>query len=74
MAESSGWLLYIVMAVLMLYMWRQVRGLTFDAILITDHNFHIQVHHVIADHPQGGNWSEYQAWMNEDRPPGGHGT
>ncbi len=63
MPVSSGYLLYLLVAVLVVLFWRHVRGLSFDALLARAAREHHHVHRVLAKHPQGGTWRAYQDWM-----------
>ena len=66
MAETSGYLLYLVVAALLVLFWRHVRGLSFDALLARATREHRHVHRVLARHPEGGAWREYQDWMRAE--------
>lgn len=65
MAEL-GWLLYVILAALLLYFWSNVRGCSFDELLERATLEHHRVHKVLAKHPSGGTWAEYKRWMRED--------
>ncbi len=60
---SSGYLLYLVAAVLLVLFWRHVRGLSIDALLARAAREHHHVHRVLAKHPGGGAWREHKDWM-----------
>ncbi len=66
MPVSSGYLLYLVVAALLVLFWRHVRGLSFDALLDRAAREHRHVHRVLAKHPEGGVWRAYQDWMRTE--------
>jgi len=57
-----GWGLYVVLAILLVYFWWQVRGASFDALLKRAEREHHAVHKVLAKHPRGGAWGDYRRW------------
>ncbi|MFQ5466802.1 MAG: hypothetical protein ACE5DS_01595 [Kiloniellaceae bacterium] len=65
MAET-GFLLYVLTAVLLFMFWRAAGGRSFDALLDRSADQHHRVNRVIAAHPKGGAWREHQAWMRAD--------
>ena len=69
MAEL-GWLLYVLLAGLLAYFWSKVRGCTMDQLLERASRDHHRVHKVLAKHPQGGGWAEYQDWMGAETESG----
>ncbi len=62
---ESGFLLYVLVAALLVLFRRQLRGQSFDGLLMRAARDHHRIHRVLAKHPQGGGWKEYQAWMRE---------
>lgn len=66
MPGNSGYLLYLLVAALVVRFWRHVRGLSFDALLARAAREHHHVHRVLAKHPQGGTWRAYQDWMRTE--------
>ncbi len=66
MPVNSGYLLYLVVAALLVLFWRHVRGVSFDALLARAAREHLHVHRVLAKHPEGGAWREYQDWMRTE--------
>ena len=60
---ASGYLLYLVVTALLVLFWRHRRGLTFDALLARAAQEHHRVHRVLAKHPEGGAWRDYQDWL-----------
>ncbi len=63
---TSGYLLYLLVAALLVLFWRHVRGLSFDALLDRAAEEHHHVHRVLAKHPEGGAWREHQDWMRAE--------
>ncbi len=66
MPVTSGYLLYLVAAALLVLFWRHVRDLSFDALLARAAREHHHVHRVLAKHPEGGAWAAYQDWMRTE--------
>lgn len=62
---ESGFLLYVLVAALLVLFRRHSRGQSFDDLLARGACDHHHVHRVLTKHPQGGGWKEYQAWMHE---------
>ena len=65
-AALGGYLLYLVVAALLVLFWWHVRGLSFDALLARAIQQHHLVHRVLAKHPDGGTWHEHQDWMRAE--------
>ncbi len=65
-AASAGYLLYLIVAALLVLFWRHIRGLSFDALLARAAKQHHHVHRVLAKHPEGGTWHEYQVWVQAE--------
>jgi len=65
-AASEGYLLYLVVTALLVLFWRHLRGLSFDALLTRAETQHHHVHRVLAKHPNGGTWHDYQDWMRAE--------
>ncbi len=63
---SSGYLLYLLVAALVVRFWPHARGLSFDALLARAAREHHHVHRILAKHPQGGTWRAYQDWMRTE--------
>jgi hypothetical protein len=63
---TSGYLLYLLVAALLVLFWRHVRGRSFDGLLARAATVHHHVHRVLAKHPHGGTWREYQDWMRAE--------
>ncbi len=62
---ESGFLLYVLVAALLVLFRRQLHGQSFDDLLVRGARDHHHVHRVLAKHPQGGSWKEHQTWMLE---------
>ncbi len=65
-AAWGGFLLYLVVAALLVLFWQHVRGLSFDALLARAAKQHHHVHRMLAKHPDGGTWREYREWMRPE--------
>jgi hypothetical protein len=63
---TSGYLLYLVVAALLVLFRRHVRGMSFDGLLARAANEHRQVHRVLAKYPDGGTWQEHRDWMRAE--------
>ena len=66
MPVTSGYLLYLVVAALVVLFWRQVRGLSFDGLRAGAAKQQHHVHRAPAKHPEGGTWREHQDWMRAE--------
>ncbi len=62
---ESGYLLYVLVAALLVLFWRQVRGQSFDDLLSRSARDHHHVHRVLENHPGGGTWQEHKDRMRE---------
>ena len=60
---TSGYLLYLLVAALLVLFWRHLRGESFDGLLARAASEHHHVHRVLAKHPEGGTWQEHQDRM-----------
>ena len=47
------------------YFWRQVVGLSMEGLFKRSASEHHRVHKMLAKHPDGGSWQDYQRWMRE---------
>ena len=45
------------------YFWRQVAGLSMDGLFARSAEEHDHVLKVLAKHPDGGSWQEFERWM-----------
>ncbi|MCH8155516.1 MAG: hypothetical protein IH786_09695 [Proteobacteria bacterium] len=63
---ESGFLLYVLVAALLALFWRQLRGQSFDDLLARAARDHHHVHRVLAKHPKGGAWHDYQDWVRAE--------
>ncbi len=60
---TSGYLLNLVAAAPLVLFWRHVRGRSIDGLPARAATAHHHVHRVLAKHPHGGTWRDYQDWM-----------
>ncbi len=67
MTEISAYLLYLIMAIIMLWMWQRVRGKTIEDIVHESAEEHHRLNALYQIHPLGGSWHELQSWT-EDEP------
>lgn len=63
--EISAYLLYPIMAVILIYMWKKVRGMTLEEIVHKSADQHHKLIALFEDHPQGGDWPQFLRWQNE---------
>jgi hypothetical protein len=47
------------------YFWRQVAGLSMQDLFKRSASEHLRIHKMIAKHPDGGNWQDFQRWTGE---------
>lgn len=47
------------------YFWRQVAGLSMDNLFERSASAHHRIHKMIAKHPDGGSWQDFQRWTGE---------
>lgn len=62
---ESGVILYVLLVVILSLFWREMRGRMFEDFLEQNAREHHLVQAVIAKHPHGGTWQEYQRWIRE---------
>jgi len=62
---ESGFLLYVLVAALLVLFLRQRRGQSFDDLLARAARDHHHVHRVLVKHPGGGTWQEHKDWLRE---------
>ncbi|MEK9725306.1 MAG: hypothetical protein VW405_17750 [Rhodospirillaceae bacterium] len=60
----SGWILYALLAALLVLFWRAWGKRSMDQLLDDGHHHHHQVLAVGKAHPKGGTWSEHVRWMD----------
>ena len=58
-----GALLYPAMLLIVLWMWRNVRGMTLDDIVDKSAREHHLANKIFTEHPRGGDWPTYQKWV-----------
>lgn len=63
--ELSAYLLYPIMAAILLYMWRQVRGMTLEEIVHKSAHHHHELIALFEVHPRGGAWPQFSQWLDE---------
>lgn len=61
----SGYLLYLLLAIILVIFWRAWAGRTVDRMLDDSRHHHHQVLAANERHPTGGNWAEHRRWMAE---------
>ena len=57
-----GWVLYLLLAAVLFFFWRQVRGASFDELLARAEREHHAVLKILAKHPRGGSWRDHRRW------------
>ena len=62
---ESGWIIYLLLVAILYWFWRRTRGLSFDDLLERDAEIHHLVQKTFEEHPDGGTWREYKAWLKE---------
>ncbi len=65
MSSETGWLVYIMFAALLGLMWYRVRGSSLQQLIDGQEHEHHHVHRALKNHPLGGAWRDYLAWMDE---------
>lgn len=60
---ESGWIVYVLLAVILLVFWRKTRGLSLDQLLERSAREHHDVLDYHKAHPQGASWSHHRDWM-----------
>ncbi len=63
--EFSGFLLYPIMALILLWMWYRVKGMSIEDIVRQSSEEHHMLVEVFDQHPQGGDWTQYQQWVDD---------
>lgn len=63
--ENDGWLLYVLLAMLLVYVMPHFQGQSLQDLFDENTDLHHQVHRVGKKHPLGGTWAEHSAWMDE---------
>ncbi len=61
----TSYLLYLMMAAILLWMWRRVRGMTLEEIVQASANEHHELNAVFETHPRGGSWPELCGWLEK---------
>lgn len=63
----SAYLLYVLLFVIVLAMWRRVRGRSLTDLFDASAREHHRVQRVAAKHPRGGTWKEMRIWLREEQ-------
>lgn len=67
--EFAAYLLYLMMAVILLWMWKRVRGMSLEEIVEKSATEHHQLTALFEVHPRGGDWSEFCHWLDQESKP-----
>jgi len=62
--EIWGLALYPIAAIILIAMWRNVRGMTIEQIVDKSSREHHMINHIFEQHPQGGDWDQFQKWTD----------
>ena len=62
----SGYILYAFLFLILISMWRRVRGQSFYDLLARSAREHHLVQEIATKHPYGGTWREFKRWMQEE--------
>jgi len=62
----TAYLLYLMAALILIWMWKRTRGMTLETIIETSAKEHHQLTALYATHPYGGSWSWYCAWLDSN--------
>ncbi len=61
----TGYLLYPIMAIILLWMWTRVRGKSLEEIVDQSKHEHDVLVALFEVHPRGGDWLEFNRWLEE---------
>ncbi len=61
----AGYLLYPAMAIILLWMWKGVRGRSLEDIVHKSAREHHQLITLFKAHPKGGSWPAFSNWISE---------
>lgn len=64
MTSLAPILIPLLLAILF-YFWGQVAGLSMQDLFKRSASEHFRIHKMLAKHPDGGSWQDYQRWMGE---------
>ena len=67
--EFLGYLLYPTMAVILLWMWLRVRGMSIEEIVQQSARHHHELTALFEIYPQGGDWQKFQHWTEDSPKP-----
>ena len=62
--ENLGYLLYLAMVAIMVWMWFRVRGMTLEEIVAQSSDEHHALVEIFEHHPHGGNWTDFSEWVD----------
>lgn len=63
--DNLVFVLYPIMAVILIWMWRRVRGRTLADIMQASADVHHDLADVFNEHPYGGTAREVERWVSE---------
>ena len=63
---ESGFIIYILLCILAPLFWAKMHGCSLQQLLDRSAREHHHVLKVLARHPRGGTWREFQRWMAEE--------
>jgi hypothetical protein len=58
-----GYSIYLLTLVFLVMFWRARSGRSSDELLDSSAHDHHVITAIINDHPEGGNWAEFRAWI-----------
>ena len=61
--EWSGYLLYPIAVIIVLWMWSRVRGMSIEQIVNHSERQHHELTAIFEEHPKGGDWRLFQTWV-----------
>lgn len=64
MSAGSGWIVYVLAALLTALFWHAMRGRNLQDMFDAGNREH---HRVLKKHPGGGSWREFQTWTGDRR-------
>lgn len=67
MSAGSGWIVYVLAALLTALFWHAMRGRNLQDMFDAGNREHHRVLKVLKKHPGGGSWREFQTWIGDRR-------
>ena len=58
-----GYSVYLLTVAFLVMFWRARNGRTGDELLEASAHDHHVITEIIKDHPEGGDWAEFRAWV-----------